>query len=183
MITVGAYDLSLTSTGCAALSKDSYRTWRIRPGKVLGHERIDLILTAVIAHAETCDLVTVEGPSYGSVHGSQHERGGLWWIVTRAFWQAGIPYQVLTPTQIKVYATGKGNAGKDDVIREITRRFPEFTGGNDEADALAAGAMVMDYLGLPPVFVPASHRAAIDRAEWCPGATRLAKTLEESWSS
>ncbi len=180
MIVVGALDLSLTSTGAAVISwgagmvPDEYRTWKIvPPGKSRGHERIDVIHSAVMGMATACDLVVVEGPSYGSTGSGQHERGGLWWIVTRALWVNGIPCQVLAPKQIKVYATGTGNAGKDDVVREVTRRFDQFQGGNDEADALAAGAMVMDFLGHPLAPMPAVNRTAITRAEWCSGAIAL----------
>ncbi len=73
---------------------------------------------------------------------------------------------MVSPNARAKYATGKGNAGKADVVREVTRRFDWFTGGEDEADALVLAAMGADWLGYPIVPMPAVHRKALDAVQW-----------------
>lgn len=159
-------DLSLTSTGVATAS----RTWRIRPKAVkkdaglvahlarIRHLRVEL---RELLRAAQPELVVVEGPSYGSVGGMEHERGGLWWGVAEEADLLDIPIMVATPTMIKKYATGAGNADKDLVLTSAVRRFEWFGGGNDEADALWACAMGYQWLGSPLVDLPAKHLEAL----------------------
>lgn len=157
-------DLSLTCTGLAG------RDWTATlkpPAKLRGVERLVWIRGALIdRHVIDADLVVLEGPSYGSVGRGQHERGGLWWIVAVMLAEEGCRYAVASPAARAKYATGKGNAGKADVVREVTKRFPWFAGGEDEADALVLAAMGADHLGTPLAPMPATHRAALAAVDW-----------------
>jgi Holliday junction resolvasome RuvABC endonuclease subunit len=160
-------DLSLTCTGVAGIGW----TETIKPpAKLRGPERLDHIMTGVHEFTRNADLVVVEGPSYGN-QGQQrqsghHERAGLWWLVAHALWRWEVPYAVASPASRAKYATGRGNAAKADVIREVTRRFPWFVGGEDEADAAVLAAMGADHLGVPMATMPATHRAALDAVKW-----------------
>lgn len=154
-------DLSLTSTGVAG----NGWTDRIKT-KCRGHMRLDVIVDNILDFVRHADLVVVEGPSYGSTGSSYHELAGLWWLVTHNLWVHGIPFAVAAPGQVKRYATGKGNADKDVVIRQVARRFPWFEGGNDEADALILAAMGADQLGHPIAAMPETHRKALKSVEW-----------------
>jgi hypothetical protein len=156
-------DLSLTSTGVAGADW----TRRLKtPDALRGHARLDWVLEEVDGLTAAADLVVVEGPSFGSTGPGQHERGGLWWMATGRLRRGGRPYAVVPPSSLKLYATGKGSAGKDDVLREITKRFPWFSGGNDEADALGLVAMGRDRLGFPLVDMPKLNRAALAKLAW-----------------
>jgi Holliday junction resolvasome RuvABC endonuclease subunit len=163
-------DLSLTGTGVA-----SSRGWtRVLhpPAKARGHVRLDWIRDQVLEHVGSVDehLVVVEGPSYGNQgagrQSGHHERAGLWWLITHALWKRGIDYAVASPAGRAKYATGKGNAAKADVVREVTRRFAWFAGGEDEADALVLAAMGADWLGRPLVTMPQAHRKALEAVAW-----------------
>ena len=159
-------DLSLTSTGVATAD----RTWRIKPKAVrqdaplpdrfVRHRVIRSTILDLLAEVRP-ELVVVEGPSHGSQHGHEHERGGLWWAVLDLVDQADISILVATPNMIKKYATGKGNADKDIVLSAANRRFPWFEGGNDEADALWACAMGYEVRGQPLVGLPRAHTDAL----------------------
>lgn len=95
-------------------------------------------------------LVGIEGPSYMSQVGHTFDRGGLWHALYRRVWQSGADaVTVITPTQLKKYATGKGNADKDAVILGVCRRWSSFAGGNDQADALTLAAMIARLDGHP----------------------------------
>lgn len=162
-------DLSLTGTGVAG---SAGWTDVIRPSaKLRGHNRLHHVRAAVLEMIPAdIAMVVVEGPSYGNQGSSRqsghHERAGLWWLVTHALWTRDIAYAVASPASRAKYATGKGNAGKADVIRETTRRFGWFAGGEDEADALVLAAMGADWLGHPLAPMPATHRRALDNVRW-----------------
>ena len=164
-------DLSLTSSGFAVIKGADVWLTRIEPGDHGGdHARIDRIRSQVWHLAEHADLVVIEGPSFGSVTGKQHERAGLWWICTRMLWRAGTPYAVVTPAQLKKYATGYGsgkNCGKDKVLAAVIRRYPMASvDGNDTADALVLAAMGADHLDCPLAGVPQIQRDVLCRITW-----------------
>jgi crossover junction endodeoxyribonuclease RuvC len=166
-VSVLGLDLSLTSTGTALFDGTDYATARLRPHpKLRGHERLDWLLDAIAEQTRHVPLVAIEGPAFGAQGSAYHQLAGLWWLVAHQLWAARTPFAVVPPSNVKRYATGKGNAGKDDVLREVTRRFPHFTGGNDEADALVLAAMGADHLGHPLTPMPATHRAALDGVQW-----------------
>lgn len=159
-------DLSLTSTGVALVANGGARLHRIQPGKLGGHERMQSILSDVRIWTDGCELVVVEGASFGSP-GRQHEMGGLWWLITRALWRRNRPFAVVEPAKLKRYATGRGNAGKDEVLSAVVRRYPMAdVNGNDVADALVLAAMGADHLGHPLATVPQAHRAALNGITW-----------------
>ncbi len=161
-------DLSLTSTGVAcAWPRGAYDTSRIKPGeKLRGHQRLALLLDRIGLVATDVDLVVVEGPAFGAKGSAYHQLAGLWWMATHELWKRDVPLAVASPAAVKQYATGRGTAGKDDVLMAVARRFPDFNGGNDEADALVLAAMGADWFGMPLVTIPAAHRKALDKVEW-----------------
>lgn len=167
--TVLGLDLSLARTGIAGNAGGGWTDVLAPPKGTAGVARIDWIRSAIVDRylANVC-LVAIEGPSYGSQAGQSghHERAGLWWVVVRALWRRRIPYAVVSPKSRAKYATGTGNAGKDAVVREVTRRFGWFDGDNNQADALVLAAMAADHLGAPMATMPQSHRAALAAITW-----------------
>ncbi|GGJ56188.1 hypothetical protein [Glutamicibacter ardleyensis] len=154
-------DLSLTSTGlCMAYSdrpavlgvitskgsKDA--SWKDRDDR-LGKITYQ-ILEWVQANREG-DLVGVfvEGPSYGSTVGHQHDRSGLWWQVYSAYaWN--VPVGVIQPQTRAKYATGAGNASKDTVLAATVKQFLDLDiRNNDIADATQLAAMGARLHGWP----------------------------------
>jgi Holliday junction resolvasome RuvABC endonuclease subunit len=170
--TVLGLDLSLARTGVAGNAGGGWTDTLRPPTKLAGHRRLAWIEDQILDRFATAvDLVVVEGPSYGSQAGpvrqsGHHERAGLWWLVTHALWARETQVVVMPPASLKRYATGRGNAGKDDVLREVTKRFAWFTGDNNEADALILAAAGGDWAGTPMVTMPAAHRAAIAALGW-----------------
>lgn len=151
-------DLSLTSTGVAVLRNGTATVRRITstPRKNATTDdtaaRLDTLVAAIIGAIPASDatLVAVEGPSFGSTGGAQHERGGLWWLTRHALRVEGLDVVVVPPTVVKKYATGKGNAPKDQVLAAVVRRYPDVdVTGNDEADALVLAAIRARNAGYP----------------------------------
>lgn len=167
MIVVGL-DLSLTSTGVATSSWT--RTIKTK-ASMRGYPRLRYIRSTIldILIETRPHLIVVEGPSFGSVGRGQHERGGLWWMITEVVDDAGIPIAVAPPASIKKYATGYGGGPKSDkdmVIMAAARRFGWFAGGNDEADALWACAMGHAWLAEPLVELPSINKTALSGVDW-----------------
>lgn len=159
-------DLSLTSTGLADARAQHTRI--VRPGSHRGYGRLRHLRGQILDACTDADLVVIEGPSYESTAGQKghHERAGLWWFIAEALDGAGVPLAIAAPSVVKKYATGKGNAPKDDVLVAATRRFDWFTGRNDEADALWLSALGYDLGGDPAVVMPATNRGMLEKVEW-----------------
>jgi len=170
-------DPSLTGTAIAVIDDDVLSSRRLA---TVGHKadsyadtldrlnRIERWLFRRLEDLGSIDLtIGIEGPSLSPRRmGLDHERAGLWWrLYTRAEKFAGEPIRVISPKTRAKYATGNGNAGKDQVLLAVSRRYPTFTGDtNDEADALVIAAICARLDGQPvEPFLPASHLAALDK--------------------
>jgi crossover junction endodeoxyribonuclease RuvC len=169
-VVVLGLDLSLTSTGAALAGGNGgkYSTSVLRPpaGRHRGHDRLLWLVDEVEAEAKHADLIVVEGPAFGAKGSAYHQLAGLWWLVVHALWLHNLPVAIAPPAAVKRYATGRGNAGKDLVLASVVRRFPDFAGGNDEADALILAALGAEHLGHPIVDMPAAHRTALSGVDW-----------------
>ena len=141
-------DLSLTSTGISINGS----TQSIR-SKNRGTKRLIEIKNSIleIAKAKKVEIVAIEGYSYASQYSQAHSIGELGGVVKVAIKELGLPIAVIPPTCRAKFATGKGNAGKSDVIASITEKTGLlFTGadGNDRCDAWILEQMTLTYLGL-----------------------------------
>ena len=165
-------DPSLTGTGIAVRPSggQDIKLDTLSARNKLGHDRMKFIVDSVYTtiSAYGANLVIIEGPSYGSqgTGSGHHERAGLWWMITHQVWRAGIPIAVVPPTCVKKFATGKGNAGKDLIMLEVSRRFPWFYGDNNAADALLLCAMGAQWLGEPIINMPKVHLAGLEKVKW-----------------
>jgi Holliday junction resolvasome RuvABC endonuclease subunit len=109
------------------------------------------------------NLVLIESPALSRSKGGVFERGFLWYATVCYLVDLGIPVMAVDPGQLKLYATGVGNASKGGVIDAVARRLPMFeTKGDDNlADASVLAAIGCDLMGAPLVKMPAAHRRAL----------------------
>lgn len=158
-------DLSLTSTGVAGEGwSDKIRT------KTRGDARIKILQCAIADYIKAADLVVMEGPSYGHGALAGHEdMAGLRVIVRQYCYRHHIPYGVMPPSSLKLYAAGYGKAEKGAVRSAIAERYGHLTEGAaryDEADAYAAMAAGYDWLGQPLAPAPEKNRKALAGCAW-----------------
>ena len=66
------------------------------------------------------DLAAIEGYSYASKN-QAHQAGELGGVIRLALHHVGVPFIDVPPTTVKLYATGKGNAHKDEVLAAAIR--------------------------------------------------------------
>lgn len=159
--TVIGLDLSLTATGIA----DMHGNLTIAGGNAnLGDTRLRLIAGAISHAATGIDLAIIELlPQHmksagitGMVHG-----------VTRlVLMELRVPYVHVTPSSLKQYATGRGNADKGDMREALRARTGVYEKDDNKVDAWWLRAMGLDHLGHPVIGLPKSHRVALDKVEW-----------------
>lgn len=180
-------DLSLTSTGlCLVEERGIAQVHRVQT-KTAGsdikarNDRLEEIADAVLAfvgeagQSHAPDLVVIEAPSYGSQHGHQHDRSGLWWRVVDWLLQDGFPLALVSPQGRAKYATGKGNSPKKMVETNVRQRYamhdvawPSRGKADDVADAILLAAMGTRWLGKPLKYerLGKANVAALDGVTW-----------------
>ncbi|SFN66904.1 hypothetical protein [Mycetocola miduiensis] len=148
-------DLSLTGTGVAVIGEDGIRTSLVTSkGKAdaslqqRSARLIDLCQQIADLIPEGA-LVVIEQPAYSQTGGSHHDRSGLWWLIVA--YLHGIHHVVeVAPGTVKKFATGKGNAGKDEMLAAAIKRYPGAdVVNNNVADAVHLAAMGARFLGHP----------------------------------
>ncbi|MDQ3028987.1 MAG: hypothetical protein M3R09_02935 [Actinomycetota bacterium] len=158
-------DLSLTCTGIAGAGwSDIVRT------KLRGDARLDYLVLTIGSFIKRADMVAMEGPSYGHAGlGGHEELAGLRCAIRLDCYRRGIPYGIIPPSSLKLFATGNGRAAKGEMRSAIADRYGIHTEGAcqyDEADAYVLLAMGLDHLGHPLADVPPSHSRALDGCDW-----------------
>ena len=175
MSRITGLDLSLASTGIARIVDGRGHVDRVRSaghnGDTLGarQHRLHAIASTVCARARLSDLVVIESPAYSRTQGAAHDRSGLWWLIVNHLIRHHVPVAEVPPSVRAKFATGRGNAGKDEVLAAVIKRYPDVdVTGNDEADALTLAAMGALHLGVPltgaiPVTADQARIVAVQR--------------------
>lgn len=169
-LTVVALDLSLTATG-VALPGGGTRTITSRS---TGVARLDNIWTQILHLVDEADagLVVIEGYSMGTARQQSHAHalGELGGVVRHGLYLFGTPYVDVAPASLKKYATGVGNASKEQVLVAAVRRLHYEGHDHNQADALWLQQMAWcHYYGNDAglsVAMPAKHREALLGVAW-----------------
>lgn len=158
-------DLSLTATGFA----DHVGTGLIHaPKGEAGIERIETLAMAVTERARLSDVVIIEGHSFSSRQSFAHEIGELFGVVRYLLYISGTPIVEVPPASLKKYATGKGNAGKDEVIAAAIRSLGFPGSNNNEADAWVLYSMGQSWYETKEE--PIYRAKVLSTISWPPGA-------------
>lgn len=187
MIVVGA-DTSLTCTGVAivdaveseTLAVRSIRSAPIDSDAAPYEARADRILGIAHAFGDLLERyatdvpagrlwLVVESRDFQTARekgGSAFDRAwltGQFILSARAY---GALVAAVTPSTLKVYATGNGRADKRAIVTEVARRYRVGLANDNEADAVTLAAMGADAAGFPLAFVPPSHNRALESVRW-----------------
>lgn len=156
-----ALDMSLTACGWC-LNRES----GVIKSRLKGWERVAEITSEIYARAFGVDVVVIEGYAYaaqGRGVSALFELGG---IVRFWLWQQHTTTVEISPATLKKYATGRGNASKDQVLAAAIRRFYFAGEDNNQADAYLLWAMAREAYGGPIAKVPADRVALVHRLGW-----------------
>ncbi len=164
-------DLSLTGTGVAR-ADGTVAVIKTNP-HAYPHpmERINAIMSQAFDHIlgtdELPDLVVIEGYSYGSQSSQAHSIGQLGGVIKHELWKDRVPVAIVPPSNLKKYATGRGNADKVAMIIAARERLSYDGQENNEADALWLRQIGLHRLGdVRAVPLPQTHLAALQKVEW-----------------
>lgn len=158
-------DLGLVITGIAL--PDRVTTKR---GSLKGVLRLidirDTVCRLVVA--EHIDLVVLEDYAFHAKDAHAHELGELGGAVKVGLHERTPQARVVLvkPNLRTKYATGKGNASKDNVLVEAVRRLGYDGASKDEADALWLQQMGLAATGREHVTLPETHTAALRSITW-----------------
>jgi Holliday junction resolvasome RuvABC endonuclease subunit len=163
-VTVVAFDLSLTGTGWA--DAIGYGVLTPPTSANRGTDRLRWIRDAVLARAAGAAVVSLEGYSFASRGRAIVSLGELGGVIRCAFADAGIVTVDVAPTTRAMYATGKGNAGKPEVLAAAIRALG-YTGHSfDEADALWLRSMALEHYQPSGARLTEKQRKALTSVDW-----------------
>lgn len=159
-------DLSLTSTGLSISGET-----RVVSTDKKGAQRLSIVSSEIVHLVTSAGVgcVLIEGYSFASRNSQAHSIGELGGSVRMRLWEGGIPFVDVPPTCRAKFATGRGNAGKGEVISAISAKTGKVFaggGGNDECDAWVLEEMGMAYLGLSKWQWNKEQLAALDKVDW-----------------
>lgn len=176
-----ALDLSLTRTGVAECASDEpIATYNLQT-VLRGQERLRWLRDCIVHRATRvsprADVIAIEGYSFGSKFTQAHALGELGGVVRLGLHEAEVIHFDIPPANVKKYATGAGNAAKEQVMAAAARRADRDFACHDEADAWWIAQMLLaNYCPEHPDFVvlPAKNQEGLRRVSWPELAERVA---------
>ena len=186
MTTIIGLDLSLSATGLCVWRDGTLHAETIttKPDECMPRRYLAITgqLWPHTASGGEPILVIKEAPIIGQRSGSIGLIG-LHAIVDYGLWARGIwPIVTVTNGTLKVFATGKGSASKDEVLVATVRRLESVcpVQDNNQADALWLLAMALAQYGRPLVPLPASHLRALRAVKTWPEFSLDQPSTEEA---
>jgi crossover junction endodeoxyribonuclease RuvC len=151
-----ALDMSLTGTGWSIYDAETgaHTKGRFDTSELRGLERLRFLRDRVLYLAwyghlngpfdglmspdkKLELLVFIEGYAFGARGASIIDLGELGGVIRLGLADLKIPYVEVTPTQIKKFVCGAGNANKNVVLKEVFKRFGEDINDDNIADAFS----------------------------------------------
>jgi crossover junction endodeoxyribonuclease RuvC len=159
-------DISLTSTGYSIDGSTGLIKVNSR-----GAQRLHEISQAVLNMCSeySIDTVILEGYSFASRNSQAHSIGELGGCIRMRLWENTIPYVEVPPTSRAKFATGKGNAGKTEVISSISSKTGMVfsgSGADDECDAWVLEQMGLAQLGKSKYQWTKEQLSALEKIDW-----------------
>lgn len=161
-------DLSLTSTGyscddnCDTISVNSNGAKRlIEISESIGNLIVEFKIKAV----------AIEGYAFSSRKSQAHSIGELGGVVRVMLHRMDIPYIEIPPTCRAKFATGKGNASKNEVISCISAKTGlvwKNPGADDKCDAWILEEMARAKIGTQRYEWPKLSLDVLNKVDWTP---------------
>lgn len=105
----------------------------------------------------------------GSRNSQSHSIGELGGVIRVALFERGIKYVEIPPTCRAKFATGKGNAGKSEVVSSVSARTGivwSGKGADDMCDAWILEEALRFKLGIARFEWPKLHVDGLDKVDW-----------------
>lgn len=161
-------DLSLTSTGyshnehCEVISVNSTGPKRlIEISESIGNLIVEFKI----------DVAVIEGYAFSSRNSQAHSIGELGGVVRVMLYRMDIPYVEIPPTCRAKFATGRGNASKNEVISFVSAKTGliwKNPGADDKCDAWILEEMALTKSGLQRHHWPTTSTEVLNKVDWSP---------------
>lgn len=166
MLNVCGLDLSLTSTGWSCGDQRSTVS-----SKKSGEQRLIEIRNSIVEILTSLEFpgVVLEGYSFASRNSQSHSIGELGGVVKVSLVELGVPFVVVPPTSRAKFATGRGNASKNEVVSSVSARTGIVwagKGADDMCDAFVLEEMGRAACGAPRFSWPEVNMSALDKIDW-----------------
>lgn len=180
MMRTAGIDLSLTSTGIC-IDGDVSAIRVSSKGVVRLNEISSKIVELFKNNSVTC--VAIEGYSFASRNSQAHSIGELGGVVRLRLWEMGVPYVEIPPTSRAKFATGRGNAAKNEVVSSVSAKTGlvfSGAGADDMCDAFLLEEMLRVHLGIGKYSWNATQLQALDKIDWMPISSSTTTTEKEN---
>jgi Holliday junction resolvasome RuvABC endonuclease subunit len=145
-MTILALDIASLTGWC--LNNNFYGTWdlKTRKDESMGMKLIRFKSKLKEIHnLESLDLIVYERPAGRHANSVIHQ-AKLIGILEEFCEQSGIQYSASSASEIKKFATGKGNASKDEMIQAAKDKYGYDGSDDNEADAIHLWNLTKDKL-------------------------------------
>lgn len=157
-----ALDLSLTATGVACPTG----VYVLKPPKnCTGVRRLAWFRSTLGEATANADLVVIEQYAFSRANAHSHEIGELGGVIRLHLHVHRIPFVAVLPNVLKKFATGKGNAGKDDMVGAAARAGCPVN-DNNAVDAWWLRQMALYAHGASDVTLTAYRADTVDTVDW-----------------
>jgi crossover junction endodeoxyribonuclease RuvC len=172
-------DLSLTSTGC---SFGDNRT--VIATKARGAERLHVVSSSIVQLCidEGITVIAIEGYSFASRNSQAHSIGELGGAVRMRLWENGVPYVDIPPTSRAKFGSGRGNAGKGEVMSAVSAKTGLVfagAGADDMCDAFVLEEMLRYKFGDNRYDWGVQNVASLDKVDWSPIQSLIPTNVKE----
>lgn len=154
-------DPSLTATGVALPGRELITIKKPTPNTYTDvYQRLISIRDELFGLLSPRLVVVMENYSHASKY-QAHQLGELGGVLRTALLERSVPFYLVPPTKVRMFATGKGNASKESAGYAAVERFGLRPGNNNEADALWLWEFGNHLLGQPDLDLPKDHLRAL----------------------
>ncbi len=132
-----------TKTGFVALDENG-QVLRAKELTGVGSKdpvRMITLIDDIVAHLQKDDFIVIEGFGFATQQGIQ--LGGIGWGIRMALARRGIKYIEASPSQVKKFCTGKGNAAKDAMIIPLYKHWGFEHSSDNVRDAYVLAEIAM----------------------------------------
>lgn len=158
-------DLSITATGVCL---PDLTTYTIKTKTADRDQRIVVIRDRIAEDLWGVDLVVLEDFTSGLKGSAGHALGLTHGAVRALLMDFGVPYVVISPNTLKVFATDNGACDKAAMILAAYKRGGIEFRDDNQCDAWWLAVAGRDRTGEPLFTLPHSQRVRLDKVDWSP---------------
>lgn len=166
---IAGIDPSLTATGVATPDGELHTVKSKPSGDSIEARlwRLNLIGVGIAALVDGADVVVIEGPAFSRANAGTHIGAGLWWRIVGGLHARGVRVVEVGPSQLKKFATGRGNADKAAMQLAIQKRTGMEVLDNNQADAFWLRQAGLHALGGEgAIDLPQAQLAVLKGVQW-----------------